>query len=58
MKPSFSINDYDRDGDIYQDGIFLHFGDTRIKAAETLDEFKKWPDMFKKMIDEIEENCF
>jgi hypothetical protein len=30
----FSVNDYDSDGDIRDRGIFLNFGDTRIKVAD------------------------
>lgn len=28
---SFSISDYDQHGDVYEDGIFLHFDQIRIK---------------------------
>jgi len=55
-KPTFSINDYDSDGDIYKKGVFLHFGETRIKAADSLDEFRHIIEHFKLIIGEIEEN--
>ena len=52
----FSIHDYDRDGDIYNRGIFLHFGETRIKVATTLEEFKRVTERISGMTDEIKEN--
>jgi len=30
----FSVHDYDQDGDAVDRGIFLHFGETRVKVAE------------------------
>lgn len=59
MTPSailFSVNSYDRDGDIESEGIFLHFEDTRVKAANTLKEFREIVAHFESMIREIEEN--
>ena len=38
---SFSINSYDKDGYDYEKGIFLHFGDTRIRVAETIVDLQK-----------------
>lgn len=52
----FSVNEYDLDGDCTDHGIFLHFGNTRIKAAETLQDFKEMVDHLEMMISEIEEN--
>jgi hypothetical protein len=59
MKPKdimFSINDYDQDGDCTQTGVFLHFGDTRVKAADNFEEFSEIVQHFQSMIYEIEEN--
>ena len=52
----FSINDYDQDGDCHDSGIFLHFGDTRIKAANNMAEFEGFIEHLESMRDEIKEN--
>jgi hypothetical protein len=41
MRPNitFSINEYDKDGDITDNGVFLHFGDTRVKVCDSILEF-------------------
>ena len=41
MKVTFSINLYDYEGDIYQEGIYLHYDNgfiIRLKSLEELDE--------------------
>ncbi len=50
----FSINDYDRTGYCVDKGIFLHFGNTRVKAAENIEDFKTIIECFNNMIYEIE----
>ncbi len=60
MKPSditFSVNSYDRDGDIIDKGIFLHFGDTMVRVADNLADFKSITFHMEKIVKEIEENC-
>lgn len=52
----FSVHDYDQDGDILERGIFLHFGSTRVKVAETLKEFKTVTDTISGMAEEIKDN--
>ena len=52
----FSVNDYDSDGDLIGKGIFLHFGDTRVKAADTFQEFCEAVKRMRSMIDEIDQN--
>lgn len=52
----FSVHDYDKDGDVISGGIFLHFGETRIKVADNLDEFKKVTERISGMVDEIRDN--
>jgi hypothetical protein len=52
----FSVNEYDQDGDINDEGIYLHFGDTRVKVASSIVEFKQFVDRISSMVDEIEEN--
>ena len=55
-KPLFSVNDYDREGDLMAKGIYLHFGETRVKASDSLDEFREIIEHFESMVREIEEN--
>lgn len=59
MRPDdifFSVHDYDQDGDAVNKGIFLHFGETRIKVSNNLDEFKEVVDRINGMVDEIRDN--
>ncbi len=52
----FSVNEYDRDGDVTDEGVFLHFGETRVKAADSIDDFRSIVQHMKDMVSEIEEN--
>ena len=52
----FSVHDYDQDGDIHTSGIFLHFGEVRIKVADNLEEFKAVAERISGMTNEIAEN--
>jgi hypothetical protein len=52
----YSINDYDSDGEITDEGVYLHFGQTRVKVAETLDEFRLVAEWISGMVDEISES--
>lgn len=57
MKPNeirFSVNDYDKDGDCVERGVFLHFEGTRVKAADTIKDFADIVRHFEAMRDEIE----
>lgn len=59
MRPqdiTFSINHYDRDGDCCDKGVFLHFGMTMVKAADSIEEFQSIVGHFSLMVDEILEN--
>ncbi len=49
----FTVNEYDRDGDLIERGIFLHFGETRIKVAENADEFAAVVKRLGRMTEEI-----
>lgn len=51
--PTFSINIHDHDGDVYCEGIYLHYGDTIIKVATTLDGFKAHTKLLETMAKEI-----
>lgn len=35
----FSVNTYDNDGDIEEEGVFLHFDDTRVRVADNPEDF-------------------
>lgn len=48
----FSINDYDSDGDISDQGIFLHAGPVRVKVG-TVDDLQEVINQFQKILDEI-----
>ena len=52
----FSVNEYDRDGDVTDKGVFLHFGETRVKAADSIEDFRSIVQHMKAMVSEIEEN--
>lgn len=54
-KPIFSVNQYDSDGDIVEEGIWLHFGDTIVKVAIDVDDYQGFIDHLKCMKREIKE---
>jgi len=56
-KPSFSINLYDRDGDAFEDGIYLHYENTIIKVSNGVEGFKRYIEHLQSMVSEISENC-
>lgn len=35
----FSVDSHDRDGDACEEGIYLHFGEVRIRVAVTIEEY-------------------
>jgi hypothetical protein len=51
----FSINEYDRDGDIVEEGVFLHFGRCRVKAAENIEDFYTIVDTLNRIVTEIKQ---
>jgi hypothetical protein len=51
-----TINTYDVENDVYERGIFIHFGDVRIKVARDLNEFNNFIENLKAMKKEIAEN--
>jgi hypothetical protein len=56
LGPTFSINKYDRDGDVYEEGIYLHYMETTIRVATTIEGFKAHIKSLDGMVQEIEEN--
>lgn len=56
MKYGFSINLYDKDGDIYDDGILVHVGDNTILKFKDTVELEDFAKAILKSLPEIEEN--
>ena len=56
LGPTFSINQHDSDGDIYDCGIYLHYGHTSIRVAKNMRGFKAHIKHLQGVADEIEEN--
>lgn len=51
----FSVHRYDSDGDVYEEGIFLHFGEVGVKVANDINDFDNFIGDLQKMKDEIKE---
>jgi hypothetical protein len=56
MKITFTINEYDSNGVIWEEGVYLHFEDTRIKVAESIADFQKVVDQIQKINVELQKN--
>jgi len=54
-KVLYSINRYDRDGDISEEGIYLHFEDTIIKVADNIKDFDKFCEQIIDINKEVQE---
>lgn len=50
---SFSVHGYDARGFRFEEGIYLHFGDTRLKVANTMEEYNKFVAFLDSMKKEI-----
>ncbi len=55
-QPTFSVDCFDRDGDIFQRGIFLHWGETRVRIADDVDGIDDFIKHLEKVKQEIVEN--
>lgn len=53
---SFSVNRYDEDGDVIEIGVFLHFGDTSVKASESIADFAEFKDCIENIEQELKAN--
>ena len=53
----FSVNEYDRDGDVVEEGIYFHFGDTKVKVADGIDELTRLISNIQRCIPEIDNIC-
>lgn len=56
MKVLFSVNDYDRDGDIAEAGLFLHLGDNIRLRFEDTQDLADFANRILGMLPEIREN--
>lgn len=54
----FSVNEYDKDGDITEEGIYLHFGEFKVRVAKDMDDFHAFIGQIQGMSEEIAENYF
>lgn len=50
---TFTVNGYDARGFRFEDGIYLHFGDTRIKVGNNMEEYNQFVAALDKMKAEI-----
>ena len=55
---TFSIGSHDRDGDVCEDGIFIHFGNTRIRVAGSFLEYLSFLTELRSMAPEIEKTLY
>ena len=53
---TFTINLHDSDGDCWQKGIFLHFGDQLIVRFEDMKKLEAFREQLDVIIKEIKEN--
>jgi hypothetical protein len=54
QKVLFSVGEYDYEGDVTDRGVFLHFGNTKIKACDTVNDFANFVKQIKNIQDELE----
>ena len=50
---TFSISRYDYEGDKVEDGIYLHFGDTCVKVADSPSEAPQLLEQIRVIVEEI-----
>ena len=56
IKIGFTIHAYDSDGDIYENGIYLHFEHTAIRVCDSIEDFDKVVENIKLIQKELKEN--
>jgi hypothetical protein len=56
--PGFAINLCDEEGDAFAEGVFLFFGDTIIKVAESKEDFEQFVLHLRKMSFQINRGIF
>ena len=55
-KAMFTVGDFDSDGDVTSEGVFLHFGDVRVKVADNKENFGNFIEHLQRIDKEIKEN--
>lgn len=55
INPCFSVNMYDSDGDVVEECVFLHMGNTVLKFKDS-NELEAFADNIKKMLPELRES--
>ena len=55
-KVTFSVNEYDQDGDVYEHGVYLHFGNIKILVARDSKGFDNFVHELAGMKAEIRES--
>ena len=55
MDLSFSIDCFDSDGDRYEKGVYIHFGNTAVRICESVDDIEYFDERINKIISEIRE---
>ncbi len=56
MEISFSVDLHDKDGDVFETGVYLHIEPNMILEFNDSTELKNFAENILKMIPEIEEN--
>jgi len=56
IKPTFSINSYDYEGDVIDHAIFLDVGVIRVRVADSIEDFDLFIKHLQKISTEIKEN--
>lgn len=56
MNHTFSVNLYDKDGDILEEGIFLHIGDITTIKFKDVSELDDFTHALSSTVKEIREN--
>lgn len=49
----WSINSYDRQGDLIENGIYIHIGNVSILVANTVDEFQIFREQMEETLHQI-----
>lgn len=55
IKVEFEVNTFDKDGDLIEEGIYLHFNSCRIRVAGSMDEYYSLVSHLERMGAEISE---
>lgn len=55
MNVTFTVGIYDRAGDLTEDGIYLHFGDTMVRVADDLPTLELFQENITRIVTEVAE---